>query len=220
MPACRTQRPRRSRSKWSTAARTSACGCRPDAGWPGKRGAHRALAARFRRSHHAPRSWPFARGGSARVKSTTWQAIVVVVPMRHHSCHSAAARSAAGAPADGAGWRAERVRACRAAYGAIRPLPRCAAPRAHPCWHTHACPMPAWLPLTAGAHRCAGGWCARAAGDGGALPRAVARCAAACRYRARTRRSGCGCVETYSVHLSRTRVDRASLDPGSEFVCQ
>ena len=56
--------------------------------------------------------------------------------MRQHSCHSAAARSAAGAPADGAGWRAERVRACRAAYGAIRPLPRCAAPRAHLYWHT------------------------------------------------------------------------------------
>ena len=45
-----TQRPRRPRSKWSNAARTSACGCRPDAGWPGKRGAHRALTVRFRRS--------------------------------------------------------------------------------------------------------------------------------------------------------------------------
>ena len=51
----------------SHAARTSACQCRRDAGWPCKRGAHRALTVRFRRSHHAPRSWPFAGCGSARV---------------------------------------------------------------------------------------------------------------------------------------------------------
>ena len=56
--------PRRSGSKWSNAVRTSACRCRRDAGWPGKRGAHCALAVPFRRSHNAPRPWPFAGGGS------------------------------------------------------------------------------------------------------------------------------------------------------------
>ena len=67
MSACRAQRPRRSGSKWSNATRRSACGCRRDAGWPGKRGAHRALAVRLRSSHHTPRPWPFAGGGSGRV---------------------------------------------------------------------------------------------------------------------------------------------------------
>ena len=48
------------------------------------------------------------------------RAIVVVVPMRQHSCHSAAARSAAGAPAGGAGAppRAGTARAPGAAAGA------------------------------------------------------------------------------------------------------
>ena len=40
--------------------------------------------------------------------------------MRQHSCHGAAARSAAGAPADGAGWRVERARACRVAAAGCR----------------------------------------------------------------------------------------------------
>ena len=44
--------------------------------------------------------------------------------MRQHSCHGAAARSAAGAPADGAGWRVERARACRVAAAGCRGAPR------------------------------------------------------------------------------------------------
>ena len=87
--------------------------------------------------------------------------------MRQHSCHSAAAWSAAGVPAGGGGRRAERLRACRAASGATRPLPRCAAPRAH------LCPMPGCRsPPAPIAAQVAG---VRAAGDGGALPRAIAR---------------------------------------------
>ena len=115
MPACRTQRPRRSRSKWSNAARTSACGCRPDAGWPGKRGAHRALAARFRRSHHAPRSWPLARGGSARVSRP---------PGRRSSSSSQCGSTAATAPRRG------RPQACRptALDGTLSAFERAARP--------------------------------------------------------------------------------------------
>ena len=169
MSACRARRPRRSEPILSNAARTNACQCRRDAGWPGKRGPHRALAVRFRRSHHAPRSWPFARGGSARVKSTTWQAIVVVVPMRQHSCHSAPAWSAAGVPTDGAGWRAERPRACRVASAGCRGAQR----RERTSTGTRSCPMPGCrsppVPIAA---QVAG---VRAVGDGGALPRAVAR---------------------------------------------
>ena len=56
--------------------------------------------------------------------------------MRQHNCHRAAAWSAAGVPADRGGLRAERARACRVASGPTRRLPRCAAPRAHLCWHT------------------------------------------------------------------------------------
>ena len=65
-------------------------------------------------------------------------------------CHIAAAWSAAGVLADGNGRRAGRSRASRAAAGAIRRLPRCAAPRA-PIGTQHA-----WLPLTAVARHCAG----------------------------------------------------------------
>ena len=115
MPACRTQRPRRSRSKWSTAARTSACGCRPDAGWPGKRGAHRALAARFRRSHHAPRSWPFARGGSARVSRP---------PGRRSSSSSQCGSTAATAPRRGR----PQARRPTALDGALSAFERAALP--------------------------------------------------------------------------------------------
>ena len=68
--------------------------------------------------------------------------------MRQHSCHSAAARSAAGAPADGAGWRAERPRARRVAAAGCRGA-RSPRARTPPCWHTHACLWPnARLPLT------------------------------------------------------------------------
>ena len=115
MPACRTQRPRRSRSKWSTAARTSACGCRPDAGWPGKRGAHRALAARFRRSYHAPRSWPFARGGSARVSRP---------PGRRSSSSSQCGSTAATAPRRGR----PQARRPTALDGALSAFERAALP--------------------------------------------------------------------------------------------
>ena len=75
-----------------------ACQCRHDAGWPCKRGAHRALAVRFRRSHHAPRSWPFARGGSARVSRP---------PGRRSSSSSQCGSTAATAPRRG------RPQACR-----------------------------------------------------------------------------------------------------------
>ena len=87
--ACRARRSRRSEPKLSNAARRSACGCRRDAGWPGERGAHRSLAARFRRSHHAPPSWPFARGGSARVSRP---------PGRRSSSSSQCGSTAATAP--------------------------------------------------------------------------------------------------------------------------
>ena len=148
MSACRARRPRRSEPKLSNAARRSACQCRRDAGWPGKRGAHRALAARFRRSHHVPRSWPFARGGSARVSRPPGRRPSSSCPMRQHSCHSAAACSAAGVPADGAGWRAERPRARRVAAAGCRGA-RSPRARTPPCWHTHACLWPnARLPLT------------------------------------------------------------------------
>jgi len=169
--ACRARRPRRSEPILSNAARRSACGCRRDAGWPGERGPHRALAARFRPSHHAPPSWPFARGGSARVSRPPGRRPSSSCPMRQHSCHSAAACSAAGAPADRAGRRTERARACRVAAAGCRGARR----RERTSASTRACWPNARLPLTAGGHRCAGGWCARAAGDGGALARAAAR---------------------------------------------
>ena len=140
MPACRARRPRRSEPKLSNAARRSACGCRRDAGWPGERGAHRALAARFRRSHHAPRSWPFARGGSARVSRPPGRRPSSSCPMRQHSCHSAAACSAAGAPADRAGRRTERARACRVAAAGCRGARR--RERTSAIAHAPAGPMP------------------------------------------------------------------------------
>ena len=129
MPACRARRPRRSEPKLSNAARRSACQCRRDAGWPGKRGPHRALAARFRPSHHAPPSWPFARGGSARVSRPPGRQPSSSCPMRQHSCHSAAACSAAGAPADGAGRRtAAAASAPLLAHAPAGPMPGCRSP--------------------------------------------------------------------------------------------
>ena len=159
MSACRTQRPRRSGSKWSNAARTSACRCRRDAGWPGKRGAHCALAVPFRRSHNAPRPWPFAGGGSWSVSRP---------PGRRPSSCDQCGSTAATAPRRG------RPQACRltAVDGALSAFERAARPPGRPArcrgarrrertsTGTRACPMPR-LPLTAGAHRCAGGWCAR-----------------------------------------------------------
>eukprot|EP00964_Phaeocystis_antarctica_P047745 scaffold27647_cov27-Phaeocystis_antarctica.AAC.1 len=61
--------------------------------------------------------------------------------MRQHSCHRAAAWSAAGALADGNGRRAGRSRACRASSRAIRRLPRCAAPSTSN-WHTRHASLP------------------------------------------------------------------------------
>ena len=92
-----------------------ACQCRHDAGWPCKRGAHRALAVRFWRSHHAPRSWPFARGGSARVSRP---------PGRRSSSSSQCGSTAATAPRRG------RPQACRptAVDGAPSALERTAWP--------------------------------------------------------------------------------------------
>ena len=165
MSACRARRPRRSEPILSNAARTSACGCRRDAGWPGKRGAHRALAARFRRSHHAPRSWPFARGGSARVSRP---------PGRRSSSSSQCGSTAATAPRP-------QARRPTALDGALSAFERAALPpgRSVRCRgarrreRTSACPMPGCRsPPAPIAAQVAG---VRAAGDGGALPRAVAR---------------------------------------------
>ena len=140
MSACRARRPRRSEPKLSNAARTNACQCRRDAGWPGKVGAHRALAVRFRRSHHAPRSWPFAGGGSARVSR----------PPGRRSSSSQCGSTAATAPRRG------RPQACRptALDGAPGALVRAAWPPGRPVGcrgarrrertstGTRACPMP------------------------------------------------------------------------------
>ena len=159
MSACRARRPRRSEPILSNAARTSACQCRRDAGWPCKRGAHRALAVPFRRSHHAPRSWPFARGGSARVSRP---------PGRRSSSSSQCGSTAATAPRRGR----PQARRPTALDGALSAFERAARPtgrsvrcrgarrRERTSTGTRACPMPR-LPLTAGAHRCAGGRCAR-----------------------------------------------------------
>ena len=207
MRACRTQRPRRSRSKWSTAARTSACGCRPDAGWPGKRGAHRALAARFRRSHHAPRSWPFARGGSARVSRP---------PGRRSSSSSQCGSTAATAPRP----QARRPTALDGALSAFEraALPpgrsvRCRGARRRERTSTGSSALPN---ASAAAHRRRPSlrrWlvCARLATAERSRARsrgAPAACAAACWCRARTRRS-----RQRLAHLSRTRVDRSQFGP-------
>jgi len=79
-----------------------------------------------------PNIEPVARGRrwwQRAYEPTLWQATVVVRPMRQHSCHRAAAWSTAGALVDGNGRRAGRSRTRRAGAGAIRRLPRCAAPR-------------------------------------------------------------------------------------------
>jgi len=79
-----------------------------------------------------PNIEPVARGRrwwQRAYEPTLWQATVVVRPMRQHSCHRAAAWSTAGALVDGNGQRAGRSRTRRAGAGAIRRLPRCAAPR-------------------------------------------------------------------------------------------
>ena len=115
MSACRARSPRRSEPILSNAARTSARGCRRDAGWPGERGPHRALAARFRRSHHAPRSWPFARGGSARVSRP---------PGRRSSSSSQCGSTAATAPRRGR----PQARRPTALDGALSALERAARP--------------------------------------------------------------------------------------------
>ena len=89
MSACCTQRPRRSAFALANAIRTSACGSKDDAGWPGKRGSHRPPRVPFRRSHHASRPWLSAGGGSGRVTrpSGRRRATVAMQPMRQHNCH-------------------------------------------------------------------------------------------------------------------------------------
>ena len=79
-----------------------------------------------------PNIEPVARGRrwwQRAYEPTIWQATVVVRPLGPHSCHRAAAWSTAGALVDGNGRRAGRSRTRRAGAGAIRRLPRCAAPR-------------------------------------------------------------------------------------------
>jgi hypothetical protein len=134
----------------ANAARTSACGSNRNAGWPGKRGS--PSPDRFAAPVFTPRiaSVALYRWWQRACEPPIWQAPAPCDRMRQHCCHIAAAWSAAGVLADGNGRRAGRSRASRAAAGAIRRLPRCAAPRA-PIGTQHA-----WLPLTAVARHCAG----------------------------------------------------------------
>ena len=123
MSACRARSPRRSEPKLSNAARRSACGCRRDAGWPGKRGVHRA---------RSPRGSICTRWQRAR-EPTTGQATVVVVPNAAAQLpqrRGVLGRRRAGRPR----WTAHRARS--SVPRGRRRLPRCAAPRAHLCWHT------------------------------------------------------------------------------------
>ena len=86
----------------------------------------------------------------------------------------------------------------RAAWPPLAAAVRGAA-SAHPCWHTHAYWPNARLPLTGAVAIAAQvGWCARAACDGGARPRAAARRAGP-RWRAR---AGAACVDA-TVQLQR-----------------
>ena len=105
------RRPSRDRLTGSAAANSSA----------------RCVAREF-----VPNIEPVARGRrwwQRAYEPTLWQATVVVRPMGQHSCHRAAAWSTAGALVDGNGRRAGRSRPRRAGAGALRRLPRCAAPR-------------------------------------------------------------------------------------------
>ena len=96
----------------------------------------------------------------------------------------------------------------RAAWPPLAAAVRGAA-SAHPCWHTHAYWPNARLPLTGAVAIAAQvGWCARAACDGGARPRAAARRAGS-RWRAR---AGAACVDA-TVQLQRRERD-LSPSPG------
>jgi len=127
-------------------------------GRPGQQRPIRPLAASLASSCPISSPWPAAAGGgSGRMGRPSARR-----PSSCDQCGSTAAteprRGRAGALVDGNGRRAGRSRARRAGAGAIRRLPRCAAPRhllAHP-QAQHVC-VPAWLLLTAGARRCAGG---------------------------------------------------------------
>ena len=137
-------------------------------------------------------------------------------PTRHQSCHSAAAWSAAS---DGGGRRAERPRACRVAAGAIRRLPRCAAPRAHLLAHVPCLKPGCRSPLAPVAAQEAG---VRAAGVGGAL-RARPRGARSGGVRRRMLESAGACTKRQNAKKRHSQLTRrvcrsASLDPGSEFV--
>ena len=153
-----------------------------------------------------PNIEPVARGRrwwQRAYEPTLWQATVVVRPMRQHSCHRAAAWSTAGALVDGNGRRAGRSRARRAGDGAIRRLPRCAAPRhtsSIAYWHTqHVRPCRV-------AHGCSSGWPA-SGGDEGALRQRPQGASGPRRHRVRVPRVGvCSCVNRHARSLSvRTR---------------
>ena len=138
------RRPSRDRLTGSAAANSSA----------------RCVAREF-----VPNIGPVARGRrwwQRAFEPPLWQAPLVVRPMRQHSCHRAAAWSTAGALVDDNGRRAGSSRTRRAGAGAIRRLPRCAAPR-----HTSSIGTQHARPCR-GAHGCAGGWPA-SGGDDGAL---------------------------------------------------
>ena len=98
-------------------------------GWPGQQRPIRPLAASLASSCPISSPWPAAAGGgSGRMGRPSARR-----PSSCDQCGSTAAteprRGRAGALVDGNGRRAGRSRARRAGAGAIRRLPRCAAPR-------------------------------------------------------------------------------------------
>ena len=116
---------------------------------------------------------PQSAAASRSPEQITWQATVVVVPNAAAQLpqrRGVLGRRRAGRPR----WTAHRARS--SVPRGRRRLPRCARRRERTSASTRACWPNARLPLTAGGHRCAGGWCARAAGDGGALARAAVPC--------------------------------------------
>ena len=201
MSACRTQMPRRSGSKWSNAVRTSACRCRRDAGWPGKRGAHCALAVPFRRSHNAPRPWPFAGGGSWSVSRP---------PGRRPSSCDQCGSTAATAPRRG------RPQACRLTAvdqllpnilpGGGRPLSLIERDRTsprHPFAFQHASAAPS-------ASRCRGWACGRRDGARATAASSSGHCRdpsrSRCKWmRSRSNASSCSHRSAHGIYANTTR---------------
>jgi len=129
-------------------------------GRPGQQRPIRPLAASLASSCPISSPWPAAAGGgSGRMGRPSARR-----PSSCDQCGSTAAteprRGRAGALVDGNGRRAGRSRARRAGAGAIRRLPRCAAPR-----HTSSIGTQHVRPYRV-AHGCAGGWPASGDNEG------------------------------------------------------